>query len=98
MDNTRDSPDSDDRCHVIAGFQTAEPAERKIGLSGEDILDRFLHQLDETFRLVHSLKKKRKKSPKISLSLVLIEPKLFLDGPRPLGAWALALVMQRFFR
>ena len=57
---TRDSPDSDDRCHVIAGFQTAEPAERKIGLSGEDILDGFLQQLDETFRLVHSLKIRKK--------------------------------------
>jgi len=51
---SRDSPHSDDKCHVIAGFQTAEPAEEKIGLSGEDVLDGFLQQLDEIFRLVHS--------------------------------------------
>lgn len=51
---TRDSADSDEKCHVIAGFQTAEPAEEKIDLSGTEVLDGFLEQLDEIFRLVHA--------------------------------------------
>lgn len=46
---SRDSPDSDKKCHVIAGFQTAKLAEEKIGLSGKDVLDGFLKQLDEIF-------------------------------------------------
>ena len=47
---TRNSVESDEKCHVIAGFQTAEPAEEKISLSGKDVLDEFLRQLDEIFR------------------------------------------------
>lgn len=47
---TRDSTVSKDKCHVIAGFQTAAPAEEKIGLSREEVLDGFLRQLDEIFR------------------------------------------------
>ena len=49
---TRDSADCDDKCHVVAGFQTAEPAEEKIHLSGKEVLDGFLNQLDEIFGLV----------------------------------------------
>ena len=51
---TRQSADSDEKCHVIAGFQTAEPAEEKIDLSAKEVLDGFLDQLDEMFRLVHA--------------------------------------------
>ncbi|KAL9952453.1 hypothetical protein ACROYT_G039712 [Oculina patagonica] len=47
---TRDAVDSDDKCHVIAGFETAEPAEKKINLSGQEVLDGFLKHLDEIFR------------------------------------------------
>ena len=46
---TRDSSDSEEKCHVIAGFQTAEPAEQKMNLSEKDVLDGFLQQLDEIF-------------------------------------------------
>ena len=46
---TRDSFDSDEKCHVIVGFQTAEPAEQKMNLSEKDVLDGFLQQLDEIF-------------------------------------------------
>ena len=46
---TRDSSDSEEKCHVIAGFQTAEPAEQKMNPSEKDVLDGFLQQLDEIF-------------------------------------------------
>lgn len=49
---TRDAADSDDKCHVVAGFETAEPAEEKINLSGQEVLDGFLKHLDEMFRSV----------------------------------------------
>lgn len=49
---TRDAVDSDDKCHVIAGFETAEPADEKINLSEQEVLDGFLKHLDEIFRLV----------------------------------------------
>ena len=45
----RDSSESDEKCHMIAGFQTAEPAEQKMNLSEKDLLDEFLQQLDEIF-------------------------------------------------
>ncbi|KAJ7383975.1 hypothetical protein OS493_024665 [Desmophyllum pertusum] len=44
-----DSPDSDVKCHVIVGFETAEPAEEKSVLSGQEVLDGFLSHLDEMF-------------------------------------------------
>ena len=47
---TRDSMESADKCHLIAGFQTAEPAEEKIGLSGQEVLEGFLQDLDRIFR------------------------------------------------
>ncbi|KAJ7383973.1 hypothetical protein OS493_024663 [Desmophyllum pertusum] len=47
---SRDSADSDDKCHLIAGFQTAEPAEEKMEFSGQEVLDGFLLHLDEIFR------------------------------------------------
>ena len=51
---SRDSSDSDDdKCHLVAGFQTAEPAEEKMEFSGQEVLDGFLLHLDEIFRLVH---------------------------------------------
>jgi len=46
---SRDSPDTDDKCHVIVGFETAEPAERKSVLSGQEILEGFLNHLDGMF-------------------------------------------------
>ena len=46
---TRDSPDSDDKCHVIVGFETAEPAQGKSALSGQEVLHGFLSYLDEIF-------------------------------------------------
>ena len=46
---TRDSPDSDDKCHVIVGFETAEPADEKSVLSGHEVLKGFLSYLDEIF-------------------------------------------------
>jgi len=46
---SRDSPDSDEKCHVIVGFETAEPAEGKSVLSGQEILEGFLNHLDEMF-------------------------------------------------
>ena len=46
---TRDSVNSDDKCHLVAGFLTAEPAEEKVNLTGKDVLDGFLKQLDEMF-------------------------------------------------
>ncbi|XP_078349624.1 putative flavin-containing monoamine oxidase A [Oculina patagonica] len=46
---TRDSPDSDERCHVIVGFETAEPADEKSVLSGQEALKGFLSHLDKMF-------------------------------------------------
>ena len=46
---SRDSPDSDDKCHVIVGFETAESADRKSVLSGQEVLEGFLSHLDEIF-------------------------------------------------
>ena len=46
---SRDSPDSD-KCHVIVGFETAEPADQKSVLSGPEVLGGFLSFLDEMFR------------------------------------------------
>ena len=46
---TRDSPDSDDKCHVIVGFETAEPAQEKSVLSGQELLQGFLSYLNEIF-------------------------------------------------
>jgi len=46
---TRDSPDNEDKCHVIVGFETAEPAQEKSVLSGQEVLQRFLSYLDEIF-------------------------------------------------
>ena len=50
---SRDSLCGADKCHVIAGFQTAQHAEEKISLSGKEVLDGFLQQLNEIFRFVH---------------------------------------------
>jgi len=51
---SRDSTaDSHEKCHLVAGFETAESAEEKIHLSGQEVLDGFLKQLDEIFRLVN---------------------------------------------
>ena len=47
---TRDSTESAEKCHLIAGFQTAEPAEAKINLSGQEVLDGFLQDLDHIFK------------------------------------------------
>ena len=47
---TRDSTESTEKCHLIAGFQTAEPAEAKINLSGQEVLDGFLQDLDHIFK------------------------------------------------
>lgn len=52
---SRDSTDSHEKCHLVAGFETAEPAEEKIHLSGQEVLDGFLKHLDEIFRLVYHL-------------------------------------------
>lgn len=49
---SRDSTDNHDKCHLVAGFETAEPAEDKIHLSEQEVLDGFLKHLDEIFRLV----------------------------------------------
>lgn len=46
---SRDSLYGADKCHVIAGFQTAQHAEEKISLSGKEVLDGFLQQLNEIF-------------------------------------------------
>ena len=46
---TRDSPDSDDKCHVIVGFETAEPAQEKSVFSGQELLQGFLSYLNEIF-------------------------------------------------
>ena len=46
---SRDSSDSDDKCHVVVGFETAESAEEKRVLSGQEILQEFLSHLDEIF-------------------------------------------------
>lgn len=50
---SRDSTHSHEKCHLVAGFETAEPAEEKIHLSGQEVLDGFLKHLDEIFRLVY---------------------------------------------
>lgn len=47
---SRDSTDNHEKCHLVAGFETAAPAEEKIYLSGEEVLRGFLTQLDEIFR------------------------------------------------
>ena len=47
---SRDSPGSDDKCHVIVGSETAEPADQKSVLSGPEVLEEFLSCLDEMFR------------------------------------------------
>ena len=52
---TRDSPDSDDKCHVIVGFETAEPAQEKNVLSGQEVLRGFLSYLDEIFGYENAL-------------------------------------------
>ncbi|XP_015758903.1 PREDICTED: polyamine oxidase 3-like [Acropora digitifera] len=46
---TRDSLCGDDKCHLVAGFQTAQLAEEKISLSEKEVLDGFLQELDEIF-------------------------------------------------
>ena len=46
---SRDSPDSDEKCHVLVGFETAEPADEKSVLSGQEVLKGFLSYLDEMF-------------------------------------------------
>ena len=47
---SRDSTDNHEKCHLVAGFETAAPAEEKIHLSGELVLEEFLKHLDEIFR------------------------------------------------
>ena len=47
---SRDSTDNHEKCHLVAGFETAAPAEEKIHLSGEEVLEGFLKHLDEIFR------------------------------------------------
>ena len=49
---TRDSLCGDDKCHLVAGFQTAQLAEEKISLNEKEVLDGFLQELDEIFRFV----------------------------------------------
>ena len=46
---SRDSAVNDDKCHVVVGFETAESAERKSSLSGQQVLDGLLSHLDEMF-------------------------------------------------
>ena len=46
---SRDPNENGDECHVIAGFQTAAYAEEKVDVSGEEMITRFLKQLDEIF-------------------------------------------------
>ena len=46
---SHDCPDSDEKCHVVVGFETAEPAEEKRYLSGQEVLRGFLSHLDEIF-------------------------------------------------
>ena len=53
---SRDSTDNHEKCHLVAGFETAESAEKKVHLSGQEVLDGFLKQLDEIFRLVYHYK------------------------------------------
>lgn len=52
---TYDSMKSAEKCHLIAGFQTAEPAEQKINLSEQEVLDGFLQDLDHIFRTASNL-------------------------------------------
>ena len=47
---SRDSTDNHEKCHLVAGFETAARAEGKIHLSGEEVLEGFLTHLDEIFR------------------------------------------------
>ena len=46
---SRDSAVNDNKCHVVVGFETAESAERKSSLSGQQVLEGFLSYLDEMF-------------------------------------------------
>ena len=46
---SRGSAVNDDKCHVVVGFETAESAEEKSSLSGQQILDGLLCHLDEMF-------------------------------------------------
>ena len=46
---SRGSTVNDDKCHVVVGFETAESAEQKSGLSGQQVLEGFLGYLDEMF-------------------------------------------------
>lgn len=52
---SRDCPDSDEKCHVIVGFDTAEPAEEKSVLSGQEVLKGFLSHLDEMLGYEYTL-------------------------------------------
>ena len=47
--DTRNSVVSEDRCHLVVGFATAETAEEKVNLNGQDVLDGFVKHLDEIF-------------------------------------------------
>ena len=47
---SRDSTDNHEKCHLVAGFETAAHAEAKIHLSGKEVLEGFLKHLDEIFR------------------------------------------------
>ena len=40
---------NDDNCDVVVGFETAESAEQKSSLSGQQVLEGFLSYLDEMF-------------------------------------------------
>ena len=47
---TRGSTEGTEKCHLIVGFLTAEPAEEKINFSGQEVSDGFLQDLDHIFR------------------------------------------------
>ena len=46
---SRDSAVNDNKCHVVVVFETAESAERKSSLSGQQVLEGFLSHLDDMF-------------------------------------------------
>ena len=46
---SRGSAVNDDNCHVVVGLETAESAEQKSSLSGQQVLEGFLSYLDEMF-------------------------------------------------
>ena len=56
---SHDCPDGDEKCHVVVGFETAEPAEEKRYLSGQEVLRGFLSHLDEIFGYECSAKMSR---------------------------------------